>query len=157
MDTRIEQQMEALMGASPADPEMARFLDQHPSERETLTQMQQQAKLIREALRVPAELAPAPGFYARVLQRIEEQQGQVSFWSVFTGAFGRRLVYASAALIVLLSVAMLGSDSGDEILADAVPETPAVILVDDRPDVHLVGEPLEDRGRVFVSLTAIEQ
>ncbi len=55
-------------------------------------------------LRSPEPFVPAPGFYARVVSRIEEQQ-PVSFWAgILQPAFGRRMALAS-----LLALATLGT------------------------------------------------
>ena len=58
------------------------------------------------ALRLEEELAPAPGFYARVMNRVGHRQAVPSFAGFFAldFAFGRRLVFAS-----LLTLAALGS------------------------------------------------
>src|SRR4249920_3298091 len=51
------------------------------------------------------ELAPAPGFYARVMRQVGQRQAVPSFAGFFAldFAFGRRLVFAS-----LLTLAVLG-------------------------------------------------
>ena len=58
------------------------------------------------AFRVEEELAPAPGFYARVMREVGHRQAVPSFAGFFAldFAFGRRLVFAS-----LLTLAALGS------------------------------------------------
>jgi predicted anti-sigma-YlaC factor YlaD len=68
---------------------------------EEVEAMRQQALLLRD-LRSAAE--PRPGFYARVMERIEAQ-GPASIWNVFIdSAFGRRIAVASMALVLLLGV-----------------------------------------------------
>jgi hypothetical protein len=70
-------------------------------------------------LKAPEETAPAPGFYARVMDRIETQ-GSKSIWSVFLEPlFGRRLAVASGLLLLVLGAAMLvpGSEVEDELIA----------------------------------------
>jgi hypothetical protein len=63
--------------------------------------MQVQAELFR-TLRVREEVDPAPGFYARVIQRIEERAKE-SMWAAFLlSPFAKRLTYASLALAVML-------------------------------------------------------
>jgi predicted anti-sigma-YlaC factor YlaD len=59
-----------------------------------------------DALQVEEELAPAPGFYARVMREVGQRQVVPSFAGFFAldFAFGRRLVFAS-----LLMLAVLGS------------------------------------------------
>ena len=51
-------------------------------------------------------------FYARILDRIEAERASNSFWSIFLNPqFSRRLVFASAALLVLLGVTLATTDS----------------------------------------------
>ncbi len=54
------------------------------------------------SLRAPEDVEPAAGFYARVLQRIEERQGN-SFWAVFVDAtYARRIAIASLTVMLAL-------------------------------------------------------
>lgn len=158
MQERIKERLEDhLSGRLPrgADPAFDSLLENDPASREILDQFTAQARLVRNAFRVPAELAPAPGFYARVIARVEAEQARPSFWSIFTEPFGRRLIYASAALLVLMGVAMFSTGPSPEA---EMAEAPARILVDRHPEVHLVGNNTdEDRGRVLTTLTVLEQ
>src|SRR5579872_3380397 len=73
--------------------------------------MQEQTALIRE-LRAPADFAPdlRPGFYARVMERIEAE-GPISIWNLFIeSAFGRRIAMASLALALLIGVYVVTSE-----------------------------------------------
>lgn len=97
--------------------------------------MKQQAEWMRE-LRTPADAEPSPGFYARVMERIEAQSAK-SFWGVFLEpVFGKRLALACLALFVLLSSAAWQTDATptpDEstvVSLLAARETPAVTGVD---------------------------
>lgn len=133
------------------------MLASNAQEREQLEWMLAQSKLIRETLRTPpevaAELAPAPGFYARVIARVEAE-AQPSFWSIFLEPFGRRVAYASVALLLVMGLVMLSTPN------DAAPElaeAPGQVLMDDHPEVRLVGDTDDDRDRVFVNLTALDQ
>ncbi len=156
MEERIRERAEdyldgRLSGA--VDPIVDRLLENHPADRSLLDQFAEQALLIRKTLRGP-EMSPPPGFYSRVLARIQAEDSQATFWSIFTGTFGQRLVYASAALLVLMGVAMWTTDG--ELPRQEFAEAPVRMLIDDRPEVHLVGEQFEDRGRVFVSLASYD-
>ncbi len=65
-----------------------------------LGELQLQTRLIRSLNAGPAE--PAPGFYARVLQRIEERV-KPSIWAILLQpAVGRRIAVASAALTLVV-------------------------------------------------------
>ncbi len=80
--------------------------------------MQQQTALIRE-LRAPEGFATdlRPGFYARVMERIEAE-GPISIWNLFIeSAFGRRIAVASLALALLIGAYLVTSErSADDSL-----------------------------------------
>jgi len=77
-----------------------------------LTTMRSHSALLRE-LRAPDETDAAAGFYARVIQRIEERV-QDSIWAVFVySPFAKRLTYASFALAVLLGSYVIAEESRD--------------------------------------------
>lgn len=84
-----------------------------------------QANMLR-SLRSVEDVGPFPGFYARVMGRIEEQ-GRPSVWSVFLQpSFGRRLAIASAALVVLLGTYLVTTEPGDQ----SVASVPTVVVTD---------------------------
>jgi len=92
--------------------------------RTTLEQFEGSARMLR-LLRPPAEkLVPPPGFYQKVMKRIETSR-QDSFWSfLLDPVFGRRLVYASLALVAILSSFLFSSSSGNWFeVAVSAPET----------------------------------
>ena len=73
--------------------------------------MQEQKALLRE-LRAPDDFAAdlRPGFYARVMERIEAE-GPISIWNLFIeSAFGRRIALASLALALLIGVYVVTSE-----------------------------------------------
>jgi hypothetical protein len=77
--------------------------------------MQEQTTLIRE-LRAPEDFASdlRPGFYARVMERIEAE-GPISIWNLFIeSAFGRRIAVASLALALLIGVYVVTSERSAE-------------------------------------------
>lgn len=77
-----------------------------------LTAMRAHSALLRE-LRAPEETDAAAGFYARVIQRIEERV-QDSIWAVFVySPFAKRLTYASFAVAVLLGSYVIAEESRD--------------------------------------------
>lgn len=79
---------------------------------EELEAMRAQAARLA-AFRVDQEQEPAPGFYARVLQRIEEQT-YVSVWSLFLESpFSKRLALASLTIAVAVGTYVVGAESRD--------------------------------------------
>lgn len=87
--------------------EMAAHLTQcQPCARE-LAELENQSSLLR-TLRTQCE--PPPGFYARVMDRIDRQVDN-SIWAVLLRPnFGRRIAIASAAMAVLLGSYLITSE-----------------------------------------------
>jgi hypothetical protein len=121
------------------------YLVANPKARAEVVEMMELSRMIRENFRLSAEeqeaAEPSAGFYARVMARIEAET-QNSVWSFLFEPFGRRIIYASMALgIVLLAAAMLAPmpeadeavvaqqamemqvEPGDETVAPAMSET----------------------------------
>ena len=74
--------------------------------------MSTQSELLK-TLRAPEELEPAAGFYARVLQRIEERAKE-SIWAAFIySPFSKRLVYASLTIALMLGTYVIAEESRD--------------------------------------------
>jgi hypothetical protein len=90
-----------------------------------LQQIETQARMLR-SLKAAQEVEPRAGFYARVMERIEEQ-AQSSIWSVLLQPrIGRRLAVASAVLALLLAGYLVSTEPGDQQMASA----PRVVLTD---------------------------
>jgi anti-sigma factor RsiW len=91
------------------------------------------------ALRAPAGIEPRPGFYARVLDQIEQQSG-ASIWSaLLQSAFSRRLAMASAALVLLLGTYLVSTEPGNQ---------------DSVPTVQYSSSPQQQRDAVLVNLAS---
>jgi predicted anti-sigma-YlaC factor YlaD len=79
---------------------------------EEFESMRAQAALL-STLRAPEDIAPAPGFYARVMQRIEERAKE-SIWAVFIySPFGKRLAFASLTIALVLGTYVITAESRD--------------------------------------------
>jgi hypothetical protein len=77
-----------------------------------LEDFRKQSELLR-SLKAPEDLEPGPGFYARVLQRIE-QGARKSIWWVFVySPVGKRLAYVSLATAVVLGSYVVAQESRD--------------------------------------------
>ncbi len=107
-----------------------------------------QQQLLRE-LRTPVVTGPAPGFYARVMERIEAQRTR-SIWSIFLEpAFSRRLSYASLALLVALSAAVW-SGGGEAVVDEG---NPMVVIATELPEAPGL-DPGHDRSVVLTHLVS---
>jgi predicted anti-sigma-YlaC factor YlaD len=109
----VQDHLEEVLAESTNSPTIA-HLTAHLAEceecRSEVSALRQQASLLR-ALR-PPETAPQvrPGFYARVMERIEAQR-PISIWELFfDSAFGRRIAIASMALAFIFSIYLVSSE-----------------------------------------------
>ena len=67
-----------------------------------------------QELRCPEDVYPRPGFYAKVMDRVEARKTS-SIWSVFMEpVFSKRLAFASMALIMLLAAAFVTAIPADD-------------------------------------------
>ena len=110
MHREIENHIEDVLAGS--EPQ---HLSQCEECRTEIRGMREQTALIRE-LRVPEGFAdePRPGFYARVMERIEAE-GPISIWNLFIeSAFGRRIAMASLALALLIGVYVVTAERSAE-------------------------------------------
>jgi predicted anti-sigma-YlaC factor YlaD len=114
MHRSVREKLEGLLQAP--SPNAIIGVDGHLSScaecRLELDEMRNQAVALR-SLRAPEDVAPAPGFYARVLQRIEERVKD-SIWGVFIYSnFGKRLSYLSLTLTLLLGGYVVAQEVND--------------------------------------------
>lgn len=94
------------------DPGIETHLSSCPECASELESMKSQGALLR-SLRAAEEVEPAGGFYARVIQRIEDS-ARDSIWAVFIDSpFGKRLAYASFLATVLLGSYVIAQESRD--------------------------------------------
>src|ERR1700681_4233436 len=117
---------ESAAGAHRRSPHEAHF-EECEECRAEVAAMREQAALIRE-LRAAAE--PRPGFYARVMERIETQ-GARSIWNLFfESPFGRRIPVASMALALFFGVYLVTSEQYAE-------EPVQIVAGEDQPGLVL--------------------
>jgi hypothetical protein len=111
------------------------------------------------ALRHGEELEPRAGFYARGMDRIEDQS-RSSIWSVFLEPrFGRRLAVASAALILLLATYLVTTEPGGPDIALA-PGTAVVVSGAPSSDVTIAQdtpEQQQQRDAILVDLASYHE
>jgi hypothetical protein len=104
--------------------------------------------LLFSTLRTPAEVEPAAGFYARVMNRIETQT-RPSVWNLFADSlFAKRLLYASAMLLLLFSGFLVSSEQEDTY---AISRPEAILAGQELPE-PVTMDPGRDRDVVLVNL-----
>jgi predicted anti-sigma-YlaC factor YlaD len=102
--------------------------------REAVAVMREQAAMLRQWRVTDAEaVEPRPGFYARVMERIEGQTPSSVFTLFFDSLFGRRIAMASLALALLLGVYVISSEQNAEPQLAAMDALPQAMLVSDMP------------------------
>jgi len=100
----------------PGDPSISREFHAHlgscSSCEDEVRVLAIQAPILR-TLRRPVDVEPVPGFYARVMTRIEERSVD-SFWSpLLDRGFGKRLAFACAALALLVGTYIVSTEPSD--------------------------------------------
>jgi hypothetical protein len=79
------------------------------------------------SLQCDADIEARPGFYARVMERIEAR-GPLSIWAqLLEPGFGRRLAFASATLVVLLGTYLVTTEPGEN---NSLASNPASVVYD---------------------------
>jgi predicted anti-sigma-YlaC factor YlaD len=114
---------------------------------------QGQAEMLR-LLQPGGDLDPRAGFYARVMDRIE-QEGRSSIWSALLQPnFGRRLAMASAVLVVLMGTYFVTTERSEpEVASTDVVFTGAPSPVADQNSLHQQRQ----RDAVLVNLAAYHE
>jgi hypothetical protein len=100
------------LGSAPEHP-AGKHLTECAECRDAVAAMRQQAAILQQwrvANTEMAEAEPRPGFYARVLERIETQGPGSVYALFFDSLFGRRIAMASLALALLLGVYVISSE-----------------------------------------------
>src|ERR1700722_14937430 len=116
--------------------------------REEVSALRSQAAMLRTLRANDDTLAPRPGFYARVMERIEAQR-PIDIWQLFfDSSFGRRVAIASMALAVLFSVYLVSSERLSE---------PITISVEERPAAAVSRTGLPDQDTVLVDLVTYRE
>jgi len=146
----IREHLEELLGTDAERPDAKAHLASCNECTRELAEMNRQARML-QALRAPEEIEPAPGFYARVLQRIEERK-LTSMWSVLTDTpFGKRLAIASLALALALGTWVIGVEKEDGHLGSGP------VIAQQNVDVPVIGDQTQQRDAVLVNLAAYSE
>ena len=112
--------------------------------------LREQARLVR-VLRA-GEMEPAPGFYARVLNRIERHV-KPSIWSLLLEpTLGRRVALASAALALVVSAYIVSTEP-----FRTTPVAPSSIsAIQELPQQDTPAVAAQDRDVVLASLASFQ-
>ena len=137
-----------LAGATGIPGSFDEHLKSCPACAEELNVMSRQSRLLA-ALRADRE--PSPGFYARVLGRIE-QQVPASIWSLMLEpAFGRSIAVVCAVLTLVMGTWLIATEPGERVAGppSVVTET---VAHDETP-----ATPEQDRDAVLMTLASYQE
>jgi hypothetical protein len=149
----IRERLEEYLRCGPkhVPPEFEEHLRRCEECRDQVSWMQEQSQVLR-ALACRQEMEPVVGFYARVLERVEEQQSW-SFWTGFLDpVFGRRLVATSLALACLLGGYLAFTERENELRVNAA----TIMAVPDHPP-GLGQDRQRDRETILVTLATYKE
>jgi predicted anti-sigma-YlaC factor YlaD len=152
MHEPLKEQLEDYLQGRAA-PEVHEHLANCTSCKRTVDEMLRQSSLLR-ALKNSREVDPPPGFYARVMSRIETQ-ARPSIWNIFgESLFAKRLTYASLTLLVLMGTYIVSDHTEQQPLTTSAPE---VIMADDQKASTVGTDPQKDREAVLVNLATYQE
>ena len=121
--------------------------------REEVSWMQEQSRLL-QVLAPARAMDPSPGFYARVIDRIEARQIP-SIWSIFLEpAFGRRILATSLALACLLGGFLAFTET--ELEQHTRPAAASIMAVEEHPP-GLGQDRQRDRETMLVTLATYHE
>lgn len=167
MDRHIQDNLEKYLHgldrkeATPQDAELQRQLAVADVETQRLVElMATQARLLRALRPTEAdedEFMPAPGFYARVMQRIDVQR-PASIWNLFIEPrFFHRLALATFSLLLLLGATFVSSNYLQQEAPVQAHSEPEMILAAPEPTpVTSVGQ-TEGRDVMLRQLTVYSE
>ena len=116
--------------------------------------MKMQSQMFR-AFQCPAEVTPSPGFYARVMDRIENQ-ARPSMWSLFgESLFAKRLAYASMSLVLVLGTYVISSARSEQAVAVNAPE--AILAAEDSQQQLNSSDVNQARETTLVTLASYQE
>ena len=139
---RLEELLNEATYATRVEPALRDHVSECGECKLEVNEMRAQAEWIR-SLKATEELEPAPGFYARVLQRIEERAKRSIWYGLVYSPIGKRLAYASLSLALVLGFYVIAAEETDHgatttSYAQLSPEVSAAPNPDEQRDAVLV-------------------
>jgi anti-sigma factor RsiW len=149
MHGSIRNELECLLDGNPSAGVLKQHLTSCGECAGEVAAMQAQNGLFR-SLKPSEELEPVAGFYARVMQRIEER-AKDSIWAVFVySPLGKRFALASLSVALLLGSYVVAQEKLDgHLMADAVVSDQQVHY-----DAPMDGDQAQQRDAVLQNFAA---
>lgn len=153
----LEAYLSATEDAAGAECDVGDHLEHCEECRKMVDQMREQSALFA-SLRPAGEMDPAPGFYARVMDQIENEREQ-SVWAAFLEpVFFKRLAYGSAAFLLLLAAVIFTGERQGVSAPDVAYDRDSIeaILAGDSVSSDFGDDIERDRNVVLVNLATFE-
>jgi hypothetical protein len=158
----IRDHLEEVLAQAPLAGPAKQHLEDCKQCRDEVMRMRDHALALR-SLRPTEDIEPRPGFYARVMERIEAQ-GPASIWSVFSESpFGRRIAVASMALALAIGVYLFSAEQPETgVTSQSVEFVSGALPGEDQPGIVLTNDSLRngvapDRDAVLVNLVTYRE
>ena len=156
MHSLVKERLEELLaadGCTSSDAVVLSHLEGCDTCRRELEAMRVQATTLK-SLRPTNDTDPSPGFYARLMDRIDSER-RPSFWGAFLEpGFSRRIVFASLVFLVLFGGYLVSTEQGTPLMASG----PEAIMAETAQPVSDVGnDPQQDRDAILVTLTTYQE
>jgi predicted anti-sigma-YlaC factor YlaD len=154
MHRQMRDKIDSVLAGAP-EISLQQHLEQCAECTDEAAAMREHAAMLK-SLRPPAEVEPRPGFYARVLERIEAQR-PISIWNLFfESAMGRRLAMASMAFALLMGIYLVSSERSADptiVISGQVAGQPDWVLSEDMANPGIA----PDRDAVLVNLVTYRE
>jgi predicted anti-sigma-YlaC factor YlaD len=115
--------------------------------------MRSQARLL-QLLRLPEEVEPGAGFYARVMERIDAQRSASPFYAFLDLHLAHRLIFASLTAVIVLGSYLVYTERAQSFGGFGLVSA----LASQTPERDLVGaHPAQDRETVLLALASYKE
>ncbi len=115
--------------------------------------MQSQVRLLR-LLRLPEDVEPGAGFYARVIDRIDAQRSASTFYAFLDLHLAHRLIFASLTAVIVLGSYLVYTERTPSFGESG----PVAVLASQTAERDLVGtHQAQDRETVLVALASYQE
>jgi predicted anti-sigma-YlaC factor YlaD len=115
--------------------------------------MQSHVRLL-QLLRLPEEVEPGAGFYARVMDRIDAQRGSSTFYAFLDLHLAHRLMFASVTAVIVLGSYLVYTERAPSFGESG----PVAVLASETPARDVLGaDPAQDRETVLVALASYSE
>ena len=115
--------------------------------------MQNQSRLL-QLLRLPEDVEPEAGFYARVMERIDAKQSASALYAFLDLRLAHRLMFASLTAVIVCGSYLVYTER----LPSLIESGPVAVLASQPTERDLVGaHQAQDRETVLVALASYEE